>query len=53
MATSPLNSPKMIAETGLGDGFLMDHLIKNIYRLAQKHPTDMAAEMRLQLPGAD
>ena len=50
MAASPPNSPKTIAETGLGDGFLMDLLIKNIYRLAQERPTDMAAEMRLQLP---
>ena len=50
MAASPPLSPKSIPETGLGDGFLMDLLIKNIYRLAQEKPTDMAAEMRVQLP---
>ena len=42
--------PRTVAETGLGDGFLLNLLVKNIYRLAQERPTDMAAELRLAIP---
>lgn len=34
-------------ETGLDSGFLLDLLIKNVYRLAHERPSEMAAEMRL------
>ena len=50
MAASPPPSPRTVAETGLGDGFLLNLLVKNIYRLAQERPTDMAAELRLAIP---
>lgn len=40
-------SPRTIDETGLDSGFLLDLLIKNVYRLAHEIPSDMAAEMRL------
>lgn len=40
-------SPRSMEETGLDSGFLLDLLIKNIYRLAHERPSEMAAEMRL------
>ena len=50
MTVSAPPAPQSIRDTGLGDGFLMDLLLKNIYRLAQERPSDMAAELRLGLP---
>lgn len=43
-------APQSIRDTGLGDGFLMDLMLKNMYRLAQERASDMASELRIGLP---
>jgi predicted ATPase with chaperone activity len=47
MSSNAPPSPTSIQESGLEAGFLMDLLIKNIYRLGHETPTAMALEMRL------
>ncbi len=47
MTASPPPSPGDIRESGLDAGFLMDLLVKNIYRLGHETPTEMAAEIKL------
>ncbi|MEM7269261.1 MAG: ATPase [Pseudomonadota bacterium] len=50
MAALPPPRPTRISETGLEEGFLMELLIKNIYRLAQERATDMSDELRVAIP---
>ncbi|MEM7543917.1 MAG: AAA family ATPase [Pseudomonadota bacterium] len=50
MANSTPPTPRTIEETGLEPGFLMDLLIKNVYRLAHELPTQMATAISLSPP---
>lgn len=43
-------APQTIADTGLGSGFLLDLLIKTIFRQGMERPSRMAAAMKLSLP---
>lgn len=48
-ANAPLPA-RTLEETGLDSGLLLGLMVKNIYRLGQEKPTEMAAEMRLGVP---
>lgn len=47
MAAKPPPAPRKLDETGLDSGFLLDLLVKNIYRFAHEVSSQMAAELRL------
>ena len=47
-ATAPMpRAPQTIAETGLPSGFLLDHLIKTVFRQGMERPSTMASALRL------
>ena len=47
LATPMPRSPQTIVETGLPAGFLLDHLIKTIFRQGMERPSTMAAAVKL------
>ncbi len=40
-------APQRMAETGLDDNFLVDLLVKTVYRMGLERPTDIGREMKL------
>lgn len=50
MTNSTPVSPRNIKDTGLDPGFLMDLLVKNVYRLGHELPTQMVNEIKLPPP---
>ena len=53
MTRAAPRSPRTIEESGLEEGFLLDLLVKNIYRLGYETPTKMAAALGLVTPIAE
>jgi hypothetical protein len=53
MKGHPPPSPRKLEETGLEPGFLLDHMIRSIYRLGPETPSEIAAALRLATPIVD
>ncbi len=46
-ATIAPRAPQRMSETGLDDNFLIDLLVKTVYRMGLERPTDIGREMKL------